>query len=250
MTVPQTIYEPPPVAWGLGRIRVGDDVVPWAVSQADVDDEAAALVPVLVRLGIDDTSGVDSSAPGNEDEVRPLLLIVSMLSETLHSYPFETAAGTLGALYSSADSSRFDSFRSAALIGYLHPQVVWGVNSAVVEGLTEEFGRDLAEVFGAVTGSVVTTDEGAFAALTAAGIRPWRSRAVGPTTMFEDAPGSGRLTYDPARWAVEVDAAGADASGVGPLLLTNVAARLTPSTRLDSGLRGHVPEPGTILLAR
>lgn len=249
MTVAKTIYEPPPLAWGLGRIRVGDDLVPWAVSRPDVDDEAAALVPVLQRLGLPDTSDVDGSAPGAEDEIRPLLLIVSMLSETVHSYPFETAAGTLGALYSSADSSRFDSFRSAALIGYLHPQVVWGINTAVVEGLTQEFGRDLAEVFGKVTGSIVTTDEGAFDALTGAGIQPWRSRPLGPTTAIEDAPGTGRLTYDPNRWTIEVDAGDANASGAGPLLITNVAPRLTPSTRLLTGVRGRVPEPGTVVLA-
>jgi hypothetical protein len=250
MTVPKTVYEPPPLAWGLGRIRIGDDVVPWAVSRADIDDEAAALVPVLERLGLEDTSAVDGSALGGEDDVRPLLLIVSMLSETVHSYPFETAAGTLGALYSAADASRFDSFRSAALIGYLHPQVVWGINTAVVEGLTQEFGRDLADVFGKINGGIVTTDEGAFAALTGAGIRPWRSQAHGPTTAFEDAPGSGRLTYDPDRWTIEVDPSGTDDSGSGPLLITNVAPRLTPSARLLTGVSGRVPEPGTVLLAR
>ncbi|MCU1458333.1 MAG: hypothetical protein JWL73_2425 [Actinomycetia bacterium] len=254
MTVARTIYEPPPRAWCLGRIRIArtgaaDELVPWEVSQADIDDEAAALVPVLQRLGLHDTSHVDPEVTAAEDDVRPLLLIVSMLSETLHSYPFETAAGKLGALYSSADSSRFDSFRTAALIGYLHPQVVWGINTAVVEGLTQEFGRDLATVFGAVPGAVVTTDDGAFDALTAAGVQPWRSRAVGATTMIEDAAGSGRLRYDPDRWRVEVDADDSDPDGTGSLLLSNVAPRLTPSDRVPTGIRGHVPEPGTVVLS-
>jgi hypothetical protein len=44
--------------------------------------------------------------------------------------------------------------------------------------------------------------------------------------------------YDPSRWEFD--------DGDGELLLTNVAARLTPCDRLATGWRGQVLEPGRL----
>ena len=30
-------YEDPPRVWGVGRVVVGDEIVPWPVSEADID---------------------------------------------------------------------------------------------------------------------------------------------------------------------------------------------------------------------
>ncbi len=44
-------YEDPPGVWGVGRVVVDGEVVPWPVAQADVEDEAESLAPRLSALG-------------------------------------------------------------------------------------------------------------------------------------------------------------------------------------------------------
>jgi hypothetical protein len=213
-------YEDPPVAWGVGRVVVGDEVVPWPVSQRDIDDETESMVPRLAALGL---------AEGG------LVLIVSLLSDTIHVYPFEQAAGRLGALYSSADRSPFDAFRTASLIRQLRPTVVMGIDRRVLDGLAEA-GRDLHEVFASVP-AVVAVDDDAVTRLTDAGIAARRWVTLGPTSAlqsFED----DALVYDPTRWDVESDH--------GELVITNLAERLTPCDRLRTGRRGEVLEPGLL----
>src|SRR5215510_10813080 len=102
-------YEAPPVAWGVGRVVVGDEMIPWPVSQRDIDDETEAMVPRLGALGLGEGG---------------LVLIVSRLSDTIHVSPFEQAAGKLGALYSAAGRSPFDALRTASLIRQPKPTVV------------------------------------------------------------------------------------------------------------------------------
>src|SRR6476619_2381775 len=123
-------YEDPPGAWGVGRVVVGNEMIPWPVSQRDIDDETEAMVPRLAALGL---------GRGG------LVLIVSLLSDTSHVYPFEQAAGRLGALYSSADRSPFDAFRTASLIRQLKPTVLLGIDHRVLDGLAEAR-RDLVAV--------------------------------------------------------------------------------------------------------
>src|SRR6478609_741213 len=134
MTFPKTVFEEMPRAWGVGRIVVDGEVTPWAVSPADVDGEAESLAPRLAALGLPDGG---------------LLLIVSLLSQTIHVTPFEQAAGLVGARYSSADATPFDAFRTASLVRQLSPQVVLGVDTAVLDGLAE-LERPLDEVFAPV----------------------------------------------------------------------------------------------------
>ena len=62
-------YEDPPVAWGVGRVVVGDEVIPWPVSQHDIDDETESMVPRLAALGLGEGG---------------LVLIVSLISDTIH----------------------------------------------------------------------------------------------------------------------------------------------------------------------
>src|SRR5204863_7362418 len=150
--------------WGVGRVLVGGEVVPWPVSATDVDDEADAMAGLFSTMGI-----------GTGDVV----LVVAFLSLAIHPVPLDRAAGRLGALYSSADATAPDAFRTAALIGWLQPAAVIGVNGAVVEGVRER-GGDVGEVFGGV-GAIATADDDAWAALRAAGLRPRRWLRLGPT---------------------------------------------------------------------
>ena len=224
MTFPETEFEPGPRTWGIGRVVIDGEITPWPMSQADVDDEAAAMAPRLQALGLPDGG---------------LVLIVSLLSEAIHVAPFEQAAGIVGARYSSADATPFDAFRTASLVRQLHPDVVLGVDTAVLDGLAEP-GRDFAEVF-APTGVVVAADAGAYDRLAAAGLRPRRWVKLGPTsalqTLDDDA-----LVYDPARWQVDADPATSE------LLVTNVADRLTRCDRFPTGEHGRVETPGRITL--
>jgi hypothetical protein len=204
----------PPRVWGVGRVVVDGEVVPWPVAQADVDDEAESLAPRLAALGLE---------PGG------LVLIVAMLSQAMHAVPFERAAGKLGALYSSADATPFDAFRVAALTRQLEPQVVMGVTGGVLDGLIEA-GRDPADVLRPVP-AVVAADNDAHARLRAAGLAPRRSVQLGPTTAIEGLNQS-EPVYDATRWTVEqID---------GELVISNLVSRLTEARQLRTGVRGRV----------
>jgi hypothetical protein len=216
-------FEDPPAVWGVGRIVVDGDVVPWRVSQRDIDDEAAALAPRLAALGLDDGG---------------LVLLVSLLSQAIHVAPLEQAAGLLGARYSSADATPFDAFRTASLVRQLRPVVVLGLDQRVCDGI-EALGTDLASVFAEV-GAVVAADDDATARLRGADLRVARWARLGPTSAVST-PGDDTLAYDPARWRVEE---GDD----GALLVTNRVPRLTASERLRTDLRGRVVTPGRLEL--
>lgn len=213
-------YEDPPAAWGVGRVVVGDEVIPWPVSQHDIDDETEAMVPRLASLGL-----VEGG----------LVLIVSLLSDTIHVYPFEQAAGRLGALYSSADRSPFDAFRTASLIRQLTPTVVMGIDSRVLDGL-DDAGRDLSEVFATVP-AVAAVDDVATTRLAATGIPVRRWLTIGPTSAVQPLDDDA-LVYDPTRWEIESDG--------GELVITNLVDRLTPCDRFRTGRRGEVIEPGRL----
>jgi hypothetical protein len=213
-------YEDPPVAWGVGRVVVGDEMIPWPVSQRDIDDETESMVPRLAALGLGEGG---------------LVLIVSLLSDTIHVYPFEQAAGRLGALYSSADRSPFDAFRTASLIRQLRPTVVMGIDHRVLDGLAEA-GRDLEDVFGTVP-AVVAVDDDAATRLLATGIPARRWLTLGPTSALQPLDDDA-LVYDATRWEVVSDA--------GELVITNLVDRLLPCEAFRTGLRGAVLDPGRI----
>lgn len=214
-------YEPLPAVWGVGRVVVDGVVSPWAVSQVDIDDEAASVAPRLAALGL-----------GDDD----LVLIVSLLSQAIHVVPFEKAAGLVGALYSSADRTPFDAFRTASLIRQLHARVVMGIDGGVLDGL-EEAGRDLADVFAGVP-AVVCVDPDATARLRAVGLRPRGWVTLGPTSAVQ-ALADDAFAYDETRWRVE------QASG-GELVVSNIADRLTPCEALRTGVHGTVVAPGRL----
>ncbi len=217
-----TAYEEPPAIWGVGRLVIEGEVIPWPVSQADIDDEAESQAPRLTALGV---------GPGD------LVLIVSLLSQAVHAVPLEKAAGRLGALYSSADATPADARRVASLIRQLEPAAVVGVSAPVLDGLAE-LGRDLHDVFAPVP-AIATVGEDAWAALVAAGLAPRRWVKLGPTSAWEETPGT--LTYDATRWDADDDE--------GEVRLTGRATRLTPCDRLGTGVRGRVVAPGVIALA-
>jgi len=215
-------YEDPPRVWGIGRVVVGDDVAPWPVSEADIDDETEVATAQLRALGL------------AADE---LVLIVSLLSQAIHVVPFERAAGRVGALYSSADASRFDAFRTASLVRQLQPTVVLGVDAAVLDGL-DDLDRDPAEVFAPVR-AVVAADGHAERRLREAGLDPGRWLRLGPLSAIRR-PGDGALSYDSDRWQVD--------EADGELLVTNRAERLTPCNRFATGVTGTVLAPGRLVL--
>ena len=206
--------EPAPEVWGVGRLVVDGTVTPWPVSAADIDDEAVTAAAHLTSLGV-----------GTGD----LVLVVALLSEAVHAVPLEKAAGIVGALYSSADATAMDAFRTEYLINQLKPRAVVGVSHAVVTGLTEN-GRALADVFGGV-GAVATADDRAWRALVDAGLFPRQWAKVGPTSALECGEWSG-LHVDGERWQVDIDR--------GQVVLTNRVVRLTPCERLATGFRGTV----------
>jgi hypothetical protein len=213
-------YEDPPEVWGVGRVVVNGEVVPWRVAQADVEDEAESLAPRLSALGLQ---------PGG------LVLFVSMLSQAMHVVPLEKAAGRIGALYSSADSTPFDAFRVAALVRQLEPRVVFGITGDVLDGLLEA-GREPADVLGPVP-AVVAADDDARARLTEGRLTPRRSVQLGPTTAIEGPDADGPV-YDASRWRVEeVD---------GELVISNLVPRLTEARQLRTGVRGRVGGEGRI----
>ena len=216
-------YEDPPRVWGIGRVVVGDEIVPWPVSEADIDDETEVATTHLQALGL------------AADE---LVLIVSLLSQTIHVAPFERAAGRVGALYSSADASRFDAFRTASLVRQLGASVVLGVDAAVLDGL-DDLDRDPAEVFAPVR-AVVAAEADAYGRLGAAGLHPGRWLRLGPCSAIAR-PGDDTLAYDASRWQVEDDG--------DQLFVTNLAQRLTPSEHFATGVGGRVVEPGRLELA-
>jgi hypothetical protein len=215
-------FEAPPRVWGIGRIVIDGMVVPWAVSEADIEDESEVAADHYRGLGLGDGD---------------LVLVVALLSQAIHAVPLERGAGRVGALYSSADATRFDAFRTASLVRQLGARVVIGVDDEVVAGL-DELGRDLAEVFAPVD-AVLAADPGAEQRLRAAGARAGRVLRLGPTTAVAG-PGEDALRYDSSRWQVEDDR--------GELVLTSIADRLTPCEALRTRVRGTVVEPGRILL--
>lgn len=215
-------FEDPPTAWGVGRVVVDGTITPWPVSAADIDDESDAMTARLASLGLGEGG---------------LVLIVSLLSHTIHVTPFEQAANRLGALYSSADRSPFDAFRTASLTRQLRPSVVMGIDARVLDGL-EDAGRELADVFGSLT-AVVTVDSDAFTRVGDAGLRPRRWVTLGPTSAVQPLDHDA-LVYDATRWQVDEER--------GELLVTNLVPRLTPCDRFPTGVHGRVVEPGRILL--
>jgi len=217
-------YEDPPRVWGVGRLVVSgsDEVVPWEVSEADIDDETEVAADFLRELGL------------QEGE---LVLIVSYLSQAIHVAPFERAAGKVGALYSSADASRFDAFRTASLVRQLQPSVVVGVDDAVLDGFAD-LERNPGEVFASVR-AVVASGTTAQARLAEAGVTAGVWLRLGALNAIA-LPGEVELRYDATRWQ-------ADAPD-GELLVTNLAERLTRSDRFRTGVRGTVPTPGRITL--
>ncbi|MFO7590758.1 MAG: hypothetical protein R6X23_07650 [Acidimicrobiia bacterium] len=216
-------FEDPPRVWGVGRVVVGKDVVPWPVSEADIDDETEVATAQLLALGL------------AADE---LVLIVSLLSQAIHVVPFERAAGRVGALYSSADASRFDAFRTVSLVRQLQPTVVLGVDAAVLDGL-DDLDRDPAEVFAPVR-AVVAVGGLAEQRLREAGLDPGRWLRLGPLSAIR-LSGDDALSYDSDRWQVD--------EADGELLVTNRADRLTPCNRFATGVTGTVPAPGRLELA-
>jgi hypothetical protein len=215
-------FEDAPAVWGIGRVVVDGVVTPWPAAQADIDDEAESLAPRLTALGL---------------EPAGVVLIVSLLSQALHVVPLEKAAGMVGALYSSADATPFDAFRTASLIRQLEVQVVLGVDADVLDGLDAN-GTDLAATFGGLA-AVATADEDAHARLRAVGLAPRRWVKLGPTSAIEAGDG---LRYDAERWQVEPDASTRE------LLVTNRVPRLTGCDRFRTGVRATVPEPGLLTI--
>jgi len=217
--VSSTVRMPPPDVWGVGRVVVAGEMVPWPVSPADIDAETGSQTMSLRRLGV------------REGDV---VVICSKLSEAIHAFPLESAANALGARYSSTDATEFDAFRTAAMIEQVSPSVVIGVNGEVVAGL-RALGRDIHDVFAPVA-VVATVDDDAHGALSAAGLAPRRWVKLGPASAFECEARDG-AHFDGSRWRI-------DADGDGGLAISVLVPALTPCDGFELGLKGMVDPTG------
>jgi len=201
---------PAPAIWGIGVVGS----TPWAVSAADIDDEAASATTHLAALGV---------------RQGGLVLLVSRLAHTIHVAPLERAAGMVGARWSSADATAGDARRTEILCRQLAPDAVAGVDGVVTAALIAD-GHDLGTVFGGVP-AVAVTDRVAHRAVSTAGCAPRWWLRLGPANAVECSARAG-AHVDPARWSVGTRG--------GEVTITNVAPRLTPSEDLHTGVRGAV----------
>jgi len=156
-----------PALWGVGSYRVGDEILPYPVSQDDHGRDISSAMKALKSLGV-------------HGESRALVL--SMLSEAAQYWPLQIGLLMSQAQFSLADASRFDAFRTAMFLRAMHYDVVLGINTDVLDGL-DDLGHAYDDVFGKVP--VLAARAGAHERLRAAGLSPRWWLHLGPTVAVE-----------------------------------------------------------------
>jgi hypothetical protein len=210
----------PPAVWGIARFLVGAEPVEWVVSQAEIRRDAQSAGAVLARLGF---------AGGDR------MLVVSMLSEAPHFWPFSLAALMAGGQISYADASPFDAYRSAMFLRTLRYRVVLAVTEGVLDGL-DQGGHDVAALLAGVP--VVVARGAAAGRLAALGLPAHRMELLGPAVAIAPAAGA-PPEVDPELWSLDaVD---------GQIAVTSLTERAQPFVRQPTGVAGRVDGPRALL---
>jgi hypothetical protein len=210
----------PPATWGVARFLVGGEPVEWVVSQAEIVRDSQSAGAALARAGF-----------SRGDRV----LVVSMLADAPHVWPFSLAALMGGGQLSFADASPFDAYRSAMFLRTLRYQVVFAMTEGVLDGL-EQGGHDAAALLAGVP--VVVARGGACARLEALGVPARRLELLGPAVALAPAPGA-PPEVDPELWELDAED--------GHIVVTSCTERAQPFVRQATGVAGAVDGPRVLL---
>ncbi len=206
--------------WGIARFLVGDEPVEWVVSHAEIGRDAQSAGAALERLGF--TAG-------------DRMLVVSMLADAPHFWPFSLAGLMAGGQLSYADASPFDAHRSAMFLRTLDYRVVLAVTDGVLDGL-EQGGHDPAALLADVP--VVVARGGAAERLAARGVATHAMALLGPAVALAPVAGA-PPEVDPELWDLEaVD---------GQLVVTSRTERAQPFVRQPTGVAGTADGPRVLL---
>ncbi len=208
---PRTIT--PPSTWGVARFLVGDQPVEWVLSQAEIGRDAQSAGAALARIGF---------APGDR------MLVVSMLADAPHFWPFSLAGLMAGGQLSYADASPFDAHRTAMFLRTLRYRLVLALTDGVLDGL-EQGGHDAVALLAGV--SAVVARGAAADRLAAMGVAAHRLELLGPAVALAPTPGAAP-EVDPELWTVDADD--------GQLVVTSLTERAQPFVRQPTGVAGRV----------
>jgi hypothetical protein len=215
---PRTIATPS--TWGIARFLVGDEPVEWVLSQAEIGRDAQSAGAALQRIGL-----------GSGDR----MLVVSLLADAPHFWPFSLAGLMAGGQLSYADASPFDAYRTAMFLRTLRYRVVLALTDGVLDGL-EQGGHDAAALLAGVP-AVVARGRAADR-LAALGVAAHRLELLGPAVAL--APEAGAAPeVDPELWTLDaVD---------GQIVVTSLTERAQPFVRQPTGVAGAVDGPRVLL---
>ena len=156
------------------------------------------------------------------------ILLASTMDQAAVYYPFEQAAMTLGLVVCSAEPTVFDAGRVESIIRRLDPVAVFGVTTAMLEGL-DALGYSPEKLF---FGRVVFGYPAVWDRLDAAdGVTLRRWREIGPALTLECTAGDG-FHYDAREWSLEKGESG------GEIRLTSRLPRALPFRGAPTGLTG------------
>jgi hypothetical protein len=209
-----------PATWGVARFLVGGEPVEWVLSQDEIRRDAVSAGASLSRLGF---------VAGDR------LLVVSLLSEAPHFWPFSLAGLMAGGQLSYADASPFDAYRSAMFLRTLRYRAVFALTDGVLDGL-DQGGHDIAALLAGVP--AVVARGGATDRLAALGIAAHRLELLGPAVALAPAPGE-PPEVDPELW--DLDAVD------GQIFVTSLTERAQPFVRQATGVAGRVDGPRVLL---
>jgi hypothetical protein len=209
-----------PATWGIARFLVGDEPVEWVVSQAEIGRDAQSAAAALQRIGF--SSG-------------DRMLVVSMLADAPHFWPFSLAGLMGGGQLSYADASPFDAYRTAMFLRTLRYRVVLALTDGVLDGL-EQGGHDAVALLAGVP-TVVARGRAADR-LATMGVPAHRLELLGPAVAL--APEAGAPPeVDPELWALDaVD---------GQVVVTSLTERAQAFVRQPTGVVGGVDGPRVLV---
>lgn len=199
--------------WGIGSYRVGDDLVAFPVSEADLQRDIATGQKNLASLGV-------------EQGMRAL--VTSMLAEGAQYWPLQIGLLMAGTQMSCADASRFDAFRTRMFLNGPRYDLALGISGDVLDGLAD-LDAPLGDLFARVP--VVAARAEAIGRLRVAGVDARLWLHVGPTIAVEcDARAGAHIDDD--EWIVGSDG--------GELRITGRNPRAAAVDGVPTGVRAEI----------